>query len=423
MNKIAFIVITYCLFFIGNCYGQWVTQNSGTTQHLEDVSFINTQTGWVCGDNGTMLKTTNGGNNWFSLNTGINDRPFNSIFFINSNTGWSCTSLFGIAGLIIKTTNGGINWYIQYSSANKSFFALFFVDTLKGWASTSGTGGWVFRTTNGGITWDSVSLVTGTGRDIQFINSQTGWVTLSQYLYKTIDGGNNWLQQLDIIGNGEIAGMSFLNQNTGYLVSLELWRIYKTTNSGSNWSFLTALPDCFNAHSIFFTNVNTGYVSGDCGQMFSTSDGGLSWGTQATGTNSFLQSVIFVTDSIGWAVGGGGRIIYTNSAGQLTGLVNNNNNELPKEFSLEQNYPNPFNPITNIRFEVPLIKGGDRGLSVKLIIDDIVGKEVGVLLNEALKPGSYNIKWDASNFASGIYFYTLFAEGHLIDTKKLVLIK
>ena len=94
----------------------------------------------------------------------------------------------------------------------------------------------------------------------------------------------------------------------------------------------------------------------------------------------------------------------------------------PDRFTLNQNYPNPFNPSTSIRFQVPLNKGGFRGLSVQLTIYDILGKEVEVLVNEQLQPGTYSVEWNASNFASGIYFYSLTA-GDFIQTRKMVLIK
>ena len=94
----------------------------------------------------------------------------------------------------------------------------------------------------------------------------------------------------------------------------------------------------------------------------------------------------------------------------------------PTSFSLRQNYPNPFNPSTKIRFEVPLNKGGDRGLSIKLIIYDVLGREVTTLVNEQLKPGSYETEWDASNYPSGVYFYKLITED-FSKAKKMILIK
>jgi hypothetical protein len=89
---------------------------------------------------------------------------------------------------------------------------------------------------------------------------------------------------------------------------------------------------------------------------------------------------------------------------------------------LYQNFPNPFNPSTVIRFEVPLNKGGFRGLSVKLKIYDILGREVTTLVDQFLKPGSYSVDFDGSNLASGIYFYRIIS-GDFTDSKKMVLIK
>jgi len=88
----------------------------------------------------------------------------------------------------------------------------------------------------------------------------------------------------------------------------------------------------------------------------------------------------------------------------------------PAKYSLEQNYPNPFNPATTISYSIK-----EKGL-VTLKVFDILGKEVAVLVNEEQIAGSYNLKFDASSFASGIYFYTLKA-GQFISTKKMILLK
>ena len=110
-------------------------------------------------------------------------------------------------------------------------------------------------------------------------------------------------------------------------------------------------------------------------------------------------------------------IVYGDTS--LTGLTPVSS-EIPDNFSLSQNYPNPFNPSTKIKFNLPVIssplKGestyGAGGMTVHIVVYDILGREVTTLVNEALKPGSYEVEWpaptgDAGNFASGIYFYSL----------------
>jgi hypothetical protein len=101
--------------------------------------------------------------------------------------------------------------------------------------------------------------------------------------------------------------------------------------------------------------------------------------------------------------------------------VRNNTIIVPQEYYLYQNYPNPFNPVTKIKFD---IRAGIRSQEseVKLIIYDITGREISILVNEKLNPGTYEVTFDGSNFASGVYFYQL-RTGDFVETKKLILLK
>jgi hypothetical protein len=104
-------------------------------------------------------------------------------------------------------------------------------------------------------------------------------------------------------------------------------------------------------------------------------------------------------------------------------------NEIPVSFKLYQNYPNPFNPITKIKFDIPPLRGA-RGVTTRLVIYDVLGREIAVLVNDELKPGTYEVDWNAENLPSGIYFYRLAAgdpstsagQGYS-ETRKMVLLK
>jgi len=102
--------------------------------------------------------------------------------------------------------------------------------------------------------------------------------------------------------------------------------------------------------------------------------------------------------------------------------INQLSNELPAEFRLEQNYPNPFNPVTIIRFSIPLLRGVSEGHGVLLQVYDILGRTVSTIVNENLTPGTYEIEFDGSNFASGIYFYRL-SSVSFSDVKKMLFVK
>ena len=94
----------------------------------------------------------------------------------------------------------------------------------------------------------------------------------------------------------------------------------------------------------------------------------------------------------------------------------NSNWNVPQTYSLNQNYPNPFNPVTTISFDVP------KTSNVELVIYDALGREVDRLVDMELAPGSYNKNWNASNFASGVYYYKIISND-FVDTKKMILIK
>jgi hypothetical protein len=90
----------------------------------------------------------------------------------------------------------------------------------------------------------------------------------------------------------------------------------------------------------------------------------------------------------------------------------------PKEFALYQNYPNPFNPVTTIRYSIP--ETGSVPVSLKIY--DILGREVETLVNKDQKAGNYEVAFNASKYASGMYIYRLTA-GNFKSIKKMMLVK
>ena len=102
---------------------------------------------------------------------------------------------------------------------------------------------------------------------------------------------------------------------------------------------------------------------------------------------------------------------YSQSVG-----INQISSEIPDKFSLSQNYPNPFNPFTKINYELRVTN------YAKLVVYDVIGKEVVTLVNEKQSPGTYQVEFDAGSLTSGIYFYRL-TSGDFTDTRRMMLIK
>jgi hypothetical protein len=125
-------------------------------------------------------------------------------------------------------------------------------------------------------------------------------------------------------------------------------------------------------------------------------------------------------------IGSDDRFMFTTSRSLLLGVQPQES--VPAAFILKQNYPNPFNPTTSIRYSVASLPAGQAGRqlpavsSVRLVVYDLLGREVAVLVDEKKSPGSYTKVWDASRMASGVYFYRLTA-GDFSDVKKMLLLR
>ncbi|MEJ2051863.1 MAG: T9SS type A sorting domain-containing protein, partial [Calditrichota bacterium] len=107
---------------------------------------------------------------------------------------------------------------------------------------------------------------------------------------------------------------------------------------------------------------------------------------------------------------------YSNEASLILVGIKEQQNEIPTKYSIDQNYPNPFNPTTKIKFALP------KSAPTKIIIYDLLGREIQTLINKELEAGYHDIDLDASNLTSGIYFYRI-QSGEFVSTKKMMLMK
>lgn len=150
-----------------------------------------------------------------------------------------------------------------------------------------------------------------------------------------------------------------------------------------------------------------------------STNGGINWNTDTRLTNNTEVSrnpSVAVSGSQVHVVWTNNGLYYKrNPSGNLTG-IQNISTEIPSVYTLKQNYPNPFNPRTVIRYQVPAVS------NVILKVYDINGKEVQMLVNEKLQPGTYETSFDGSMLTSGVYFYKMTA-GNYSETKRMVLIK
>ncbi len=417
--------ITLILIFIFSCctYSQWVTINTGASQNLNAIQFINLQSGFAAGANGTVIKTTNSGANWVILNTG-SSVELRAVHFLNTSTGIVC----GYNGTILRTANGGDNWSAITSGTTNHLLGIsFFNESIGICVGNSGT---TLYTTNSGVNW-LIGQPTGylvTFYSAFMLNASTGFCAgvntiFSPLWAKTTNGGANWTYASFMLNNNEgtLRDIHFFDAQTGVAVS-NLWNnqgaFSRTTNGGTNW--VTQIYP-YGIFGLDFPSASTGYAAGLNGYIYKSIDGGINWFQQISNTSAFLKTVDFVDTVNGYAAGDGGIILKTTNGGITA--VTKNENQIPENFLLSQNYPNPFNPVTKIKFDTPLQpspKGREQW--VRLVVYDILGREIAPLVNQQLKPGTYDVEWDGSNYPSGVYFYKLTA-GDFTETRKMIMIK
>lgn len=326
MKTFILSILLFLLAHINISYAQWFSQLD-YNYPLSDIMFLNNNTGFVTiggagisgSNNGGILKTTNGGNNWeiqvsgleflvsldyvnnklfafgnsniFLLSTDFgnswilknhNMSSIASSFFINENTGW----ISGWPSQIQKTTNAGTNWFIQYSEAiAHPVVDVYFVNQSIGIALIYGTGN-IIRTSNSGLNWNVVftgGTYENSIRKIFYIDNKfyvvggtlsTGY---SKILYST-NQGLNWRDDSSSIG---YCGNTifFIDSNSGIVAGNNGW-VYRTTNGGNNW-IRQIISNSFSSVNFFFINPNTGWVVGD-NSIYKTTNGGWDIPTQPT---------------------------------------------------------------------------------------------------------------------------------------------
>ncbi|MBL7129660.1 MAG: T9SS type A sorting domain-containing protein [Ignavibacteria bacterium] len=184
----------------------WFSQTSGTTNDLRGVSFTDVNTGTVVGQNGTIIKTTNGGTNWIPQ-TSETTNDLNGVSFFEANTGFAV----GDSGTIIRTTNSGTNWIPQYSGTTNILVGVSFTDANNGTAV--GTNGTIIRTTNSGTNW--VLQPSGTTNDlfgVSFTNANTGTVVGAEgIILRTINGGVKVINISTIVPSKYLLEQNFPN--------------------------------------------------------------------------------------------------------------------------------------------------------------------------------------------------------------------
>jgi hypothetical protein len=358
---------------------------------------------------------------------------------LTNNTAWSWEPSVAVSGLFVNVV------WDDYRDGN---FEIYYKRSLDGGVSWGAD----IRLTNNPA-WSGFSSVAVSGSVVHVVWYDERDGNYEIYYKRSTDSGVSWgtdTRQTNNSASSELPSVTV----SGLFVHV-VWRdkrdgnyeIYykRSSDGGISWGTDTRLTNnTANSYnpSVAVSGFPPGSVihvvwfderDGNAEIYYKRStDAGVSWGTDTRLTNNPAASgspSVAVSGSAVHVVwrderDGNDEIYYKrNPTGNTIG-IKNITSEIPSSYSLEQNYPNPFNPITKIKFDIPdrfpiRAFGND---NVVLKVFDILGKEIATLVNESLKPGTYEVTFDASMLTSGIYFYKLETVNYS-ETKKMILIR
>lgn len=342
---------------------------------------------------------------------------------------------------IYRSTNQGINWTSIGPSGkdNPAFVAPFIVCRSNPNVIYAGSRK-LHKSTNSGSSWtamnNNIALdgneilsigVSATSTDTLYV--ATAPISSRAKVFRSTNGGTSFT---NITGNlpdrypDDIA-VDPTNSKIVYIVfsGFGTSHLFKSTNGGDSWIDIgSQLPDVpssaiainpDNPNQLFFGNDIGVYFSPDAGNNWYEVNNGLPYGCLVIDINipKGRNIVRVITHGNG---------VYQTQLSQIISGVNQNE-IVANNFYLEQNYPNPFNPVTNIKYSVPNISdNSSKENKVSLKIFDVNGKEISTLVDEYQPSGIYEVKFNAENLSSGVYFYQL-KVGKYSETKKMVLLR
>jgi len=408
-------IVLIFLFLSLKSFGQWVLIPCPTTVNLNSIHFGDNTVGYIGANQGGLLKTTNAGSTWSTINNftttslhcidkdtlfitspnviavsndggltvssftatynGTNPQFFGypSIHAVTSKYVWACarhilsppqsgSNYSRIAGYVETSKNSGTNWF--YTGAyGPAYSSIFFLDSITGYVVGYDMGGvpnalkygMILKTNNSGATWFSLSLNGPLWESVYLVNKNIGYVAGNKgKLWKTADAGVTWTQQY--------------------------------TYTGTNFK------------SIHFSTPDTGCVVGANGFIMGTVDGGTTWTQQYSGTTNNLNSVYFTDKNNGYIVGDNGTILKT-----AFGPVGTKENKFA--FQSEINvYPNPANDHFTIGNKN--LKGTAElfDVSGRLLFEKVLEKNETTFSLEGMENGIYllQIKSDEGTYTKKI---------------------
>lgn len=391
MKKIYINLLAVLVLSVQTANGQtWWSQNSNSSERLQNVNFYDNHSGYLFGDTlSTTIKTNNKGVPWSEMNMSFTEASIRSSALPSSSVIYAVGVYDAMngAGMVMISQNSGMTWDVN-TAITEDLFDVSFISTSRGFIS--GENGYIARTVDAGATW--VDLNTGTDQDlfsIHFVSENEGWavgtVDVNATIIHTQDGGANWTLQTSGLVD-PLNAVDFVDADNGWAVG-ENGGIVSTTDGGTTW---TVQPSntTESLTDVDFVDANNGWAVGAGGTVLKTTDGGTTWVAENSGTTADILSIKMRSTTLGWICGDNGEVhVYAENPPTLS---------LGEEESVSvQLYPNPVreNLVIQLDHEVEQAEIKLFSTEGKLIQSSVyVAQQQNILDLSALTPGIYIVK-------------------------------
>ena len=380
------LLLPFLLFLVLVSKGQ----NTALTESFSDIEFIDDNVGFMLTDK--ILKTTDGGNNWYAVKSNGTYNYTNDIVFPTANTGYVL-----IKDSIFKSTDKGANWNF-IKKGIKDYVSLSCFDQNNCIVATQDS---IYKTTNGGSLWTRLGVKLSPARKTElFYFNDTIYASQEPKNIVSVDGGKTWTNfGLDYMT------LKFVSSNVGYAVSLiNISSIYKTIDGAKTWQETKiTLPNKYDEISkldIFDQNNIVAICSTDVKKIIivCSSDAGTSWKVKQYPENlNYLWKIHFPKINTIWAMSGD----LAEPGYKMSNTVECFNSITSTSEIAQQNlsiYPNPTSDLLNIASDFP----------VNYFITELGGKQV---------LSGFGQSAGVSSLSNGIYFLSFTHQNQLFTQK------
>ncbi len=418
----------------------------GGSEWLQCGIYSTPITALTCDRGGRLLVGTNDGiycadsleGMWIRISDGLNQSQVYGIDTVSTDSGiYAATS-----GGVYYSRDGGISWTIRTAR-----WAYDISEGPSGILSAGTTGG-VLLSTQGGTNWtppENIGFPVSTVYSVLWTNGYMFAGASNNGVFVSTDNGTFWSQTglsslfmfytVRSLAQGPrfpAEGTSGTSSGSAIYAGTDSGGAYYTVDLGQHWTHIQSITasdvSCFLFSPVFYTATTAEtpgpmFVGSLDGGVFASTDGGRDWESMNRGlTDSSVASLAMDREGFLYAATDSG--LYK-TADVITSVASKQQTQ-PIGFELDQNYPNPFNPTTAIRYRLSAFS------RVTLKVYDVIGREVGTLVNRNEAAGSYSVTFDGSKLASGFYFCRIVivpqsenpdAGGRLIASRKMVLLK